>query len=186
MGIHFIDHPNTFKTGCRVVSLINRGRGTGQKSTKSIVTHDENEFDTALKLLLPMMVDVDDRIYSSLSERDINKAIRTFKERQLQADYDQHTENFYRNVKARWISCLMKPSNVKSGKKLWLLDCDSPEDVELAKRVLDESYDRDFKPYEYDSRGEGRKHIIIKPFNSKEIKVKFGGGHDLMLWAWIV
>lgn len=76
------------------------------------------------------------RLYVSVNSRDINKAIREFKHRQL--DHDYHAEDvrqdFYCDIKNRWISCLMQPSARASTR--FLFDCDSVEQIAALENKL--------------------------------------------------
>ena len=79
-----------FKTGYRIIMLINRKNDEGKlnsdrKGTRCI-TENAIHFNNALDALRKIKVD-GDRIYCTVNSRNINKAIRLFKKRQLDNDY---------------------------------------------------------------------------------------------------
>lgn len=173
-----IEHPEKFTAGIRVLSLVSRNKDGVDAPNVSVVSYSTEEFYEHLSKLQTKAVE-GQRIYASIEERDPNKAIREFKRRQLDADYDQDTLQFYTKLKSQWESCLMKPSSSKE--KYWLIDCDSDFEYDTAHDILEEHYDRDFL-YEYNTKN--GKHIIIKPFNMSS---GFNLGVDknaVMLWAY--
>jgi hypothetical protein len=101
------------------------------------------------------------RIYSCVNRRDIEKGIMNFKREQLEADYynKKDRDRFYIDIKNRWISSLMK-QNARA-ETLFLLDIDSEEDEQLARRIIADN--RIEIVAEYSTKN--GKHIITKPFN---------------------
>jgi len=99
-----------------------------------------------------------ERIYGTAGQRDMQKAIRLFKERQLSADYDQDTEAFYRKINARWSSCLM--AETSQSLKTWLFDCD---DIEQVIRVHGFLIREDIPFHRYQTKN--GTHYIVQPFN---------------------
>ncbi len=129
-----------------------------------------------------------ERIYVSAGERDLKKAIRVFKERQLANDYDPKPELFYKKLNTRWCSCLMQTQCQLE--KVWLFDCDSDDDAAAVEADLAEHYTNPITPYRYPSKS--GHHIVVGPFNkTKQNKTKLNPGvkallHDnaLMLWGY--
>ena len=117
-----------FKTGYRIIMLINRKNDEGKlnsdrKGTRCI-TENAIHFNNALDALRKIKVD-GDRIYCTVNSRNINKAIRLFKKRQLDNDYASSSEGeqFYCDIQNRFISCFQNPEARNS--KNFLIDIDS-------------------------------------------------------------
>lgn len=161
-----IDHPASFKEGVRVLLLMLRAKDGGsaktdRKAVKKIVTQSPQEFDEALQELRGRWKETE-RIYASINPRNIGKAIRLFKYRQLDADYfaSKDHQSFYLDLNNRWYSCLMDGKSSDSSLFLFDVDNDVPKGVHptiTAKvsewEVLDD----------YPTRN-GR-HVITTPFN---------------------
>jgi hypothetical protein len=89
-----IEHPDRFKEGIRILHLLGRAKDSHMNKTHALrISNNKEEFDSNLSKLLSVGVS-DLRIYASTSQRDLSKAIRLFKERQLAADFDQRPEHF--------------------------------------------------------------------------------------------
>lgn len=126
---------DTFKKysdGVRVMFLIHRNKEGGETNNtkvRKIITKNKEEF----RLELIKLVDekerskVPYRIYSAVNERNIKKAIRKFKFEQLEADYydEEQSQQFYYDIKNRFIGCLMQPGS--AGDSKFLFDCDSTD-----------------------------------------------------------
>ena len=169
-----ISHPSSFKDGVRVLLLMLRAKDGGsaktdRKATKKIITRSPAEFDEALEELRSLW-QPDQRIYATINARSIEKAIRIFKYRQLDAEWfdevDRH--NFYLDLENRWISCLKdKSASVGS---LFLFDIDN--DLLDHEQIFD-----DLKMLRLDTEALGASaywyrtrngwHFISKPFNPK-------------------
>lgn len=173
-----INHPDRFKEGIRILHLIERNKDSNQNKTHALeISRSVEEFDKKLNRLLSLGVP-NTRIYASTSQRDIHKAIRLFKERQLDADYDESTWKFYNNLQARWISCLSNPKCVVKEDKLWLFDCDTPEEYIWCMGSLGP-----MEKYTYETKN--GQHIIVKPFNMHEYSEGLNPHkNSLMLWAY--
>jgi hypothetical protein len=182
--LNLIPHPETFKSGTRVLYLVSRNKDTDVKSRGALkISHDVAQFDRKLAQLMAY-AGPDQRVYASAEPRDIQKAIRSLKMAQLDADYDEDPTNFYRRLDARWASALMQPSHAMKGEKLWLIDCDSEAEVTQTRAALEEFYTQDYI-YEYASKT-GR-HILIKPFNLSKCLSTFQNlihKNALMLWGY--
>lgn len=103
-----------FKEGYRILMLINRKKESGIFTTdrKCIrcITKDINTFNITLEVLRQQK-QKGQRIYCSVNSRNIIKAIRLFKKRQLDNDYEDlaEKENFYCDIYNRFLSCLQNP-----------------------------------------------------------------------------
>lgn len=173
-----LKHPDKFTTGVRFLSLVSRNKDDVSAPNISRVSYSTEDFYDQLEYLKSMAVE-GQRIYASLEERDPSKAIREFKKRQIDADYNPDPLDFYKKLKSCWQSCLMKPSNAKD--KYWLLDCDSEYSYVTAKAILkDSNYDRSI--YEYNTKN--GKHIIVRPFHIRGSFGKVLGKDPLMLWGY--
>ena len=118
-----IDHTHDFKSGTRVLSLVGRLKdGVSNQRGINRVTHTVEKWDAAFAEFLSQMQD-GQRIYCTAGSRDIEKAARQFKQRQLESEYDEDPMAFYRNMQSRWASCLCSPQSQEQ--KIWMFDCDS-------------------------------------------------------------
>lgn len=124
-----------FTSGVRVLFLLQRhkdGGHTNNSKLRMYITRDTAEWIDAYAKLLQEKDDYPEialRIYQTLNARDIKKAVRTFKEKQLDNDYaDEETfTNFYVDIKNRWVSSLMAPQNRVTSD--FLIDVDTKEDA---------------------------------------------------------
>lgn len=159
-----INHHTHFREGIRVLALSfrNKDGNFGNKYIQRISYNFLEYWEKYEELLaLGSQGDAPFRIYSSVEERCEQKAIREFKRRQLDADYDSNPLDFYKNIRSRWTSCLMEPKSVKE--KYWLFDCDTDEQTNYIRAILSTTYNRDFEPYWYATKA--GKHCITQPFN---------------------
>lgn len=131
---HIFEEFRHFSDGFRVLFLIQRHKEGGEINNshlRKIITRNSEEWFDALKVLIDeqMSFELPMRIYASMNERNFNKAIRQFKYEQLDADYyDQvQKENFYLDVKNRFIGCLMQPAQRASS--LFLFDVDNDPEI---------------------------------------------------------
>ena len=107
--MNLINHPATYKDGTHVLFLKGRYKdGIQDQRMVFRVSHSPGEFDMWVQSLSEISQE-SERIYASAGARDLNRAIRVFKERQLANDYDENPQQFYRKLNTRWCSCLMKP-----------------------------------------------------------------------------
>ena len=163
--MQLIDHPAQYRDGTRVLMLKSR-RKDGHDRERQImrVTHSVDHFNRSLGDLLAMARD-GERIYGAASARDMQKAVRLFKQRQLDADYDDDPLRFYRGINERWVSALMAPTSQAA--KLWLFDCDTVDAGAQVSAELAEHYDRPMEPYRYTSKS--GLHIVIQPFDRSRL-----------------
>ncbi len=161
-------------TGVRMLMLTKRskefpkvGQGTRpDKRATKLISRNRDEFDINLQTLLDKAAD-GERIYCSVNERNLDKAIRLFKQRQLDFDYASPEERlqFYLDIKNRWISCVMNQHNKATSN--FLLDIDNgdkPNYEEVMHNLLDggvmvlDSYET-----------KNGWHIITQPYNYPKI-----------------
>ncbi len=172
------DLPIQFKQGLRMIMLTLRGKDGGLKTrpdriAKKKLSTCPEEFDKIVKEFQEEMrgSDIGLRIYSSVNARDIKKAQREFKERQLEADYfDEESKNqFYLDIKNRWISCVMKPSC--RAETFFLFDADN-----LTRKTIGEAIDKidEITDVVWHYKTKNGYHIIAKPFNPNDLKENFG------------
>ena len=159
-----IQHTWDHVSGTRVLMLKGRKKDDILLTRTLLrVTHDIGQWAKAMneltKLALP-----GERIYTTVAPRCMSKAIRRFKEMELNSQYDQHPEAFYKDIDNRWASALMQPNAQE--KKYWMFDIDREDDRNKVVYWLDkmeEISEWDVSPYEYETKN-GR-HIICEPFN---------------------
>ena len=175
-------HPQRWREGVRVLSLIGRNKD-GVKKQRMIqrVSHGATEFGHILGEF-QLLAGVGERIYASACPRNISAAIRLFKERQLQNDYDADPVRFYQKINTRWVSALMAKQCQEN--KVWLFDCDSGDDFHIVLTELRDEL-KIIDPYYYQTKN--GHHIIIKPFNKMEISEYSRSllqENPLMLWGY--
>lgn len=141
-----------------------------------------------------------ERVYGSTEERDLDAAIRTFKERMLKND-DYNGENyynFYKHLNGGWASCLQR--NAARGEKKFLFDLDTEElkakfdyFVEFWRAMKNANNEALIKanagPAEvYQYRSKSGWHALTSPFNVKplldEDMQKACHRNSMMLWSY--
>lgn len=163
--------PKEFKTGYRGVLLLHRTKdgalgGDQQRNALKTITSSVAEYDQAIDDFkeLQRLVYPNHRIYSSVNPRNMDKAIREFKRRQLDLDYepDQIKWEFYADVRNRFFSCVMGPT-AKDGNH-FLVDCDT--DAEYAEAI------GNIPPSDilYDYPTKKGRHLIIRASNLQLFK----------------
>jgi len=169
------DIPIQFKQGLRLVMLTVRGKDGGLKTrpdrvAKKKLSENPEDFDKIVAEFETIRTP-QERIYSSVNCRDIKKAQREFKERQLEADYfDEESRNrFYLDIKNRWVSCVMKPSC--RAETYFLFDAD-----DLTRWTVGEAIDKieEVTDVIWHYKTKNGYHIITKPFNPNDLKENFG------------
>lgn len=188
-----IDHPASFKEGIRVLLLMLRAKDGGsaktdRRATKKVITTSVEEFDAALSELRALH-QPNQRIYSTIDPRDLQKAIRSFQFRMLEAQWfdEENRNNFYLDLENRWISCLKDP---KSGRgHLFLFDLD--EDSADFESVYEEITNRKqglFTPVVVDDyKTRNGRHLITMPFNPALVSNAARDckhSNALMLWSY--
>lgn len=160
---------DTFKNysdGVRVLFLIHRNKEGGETNntkTRKVITKSSQEFKAELIKLVEEKENsnIPYRIYSALNPRNIKKAIRKFKFEQLEADYydEEQSQNFYYDIKNRFIGCLMQPGS--AGDSKFLFDCDSTDAWNLTVQQLGELGIDILDQY----KTKNGWHVITPPFN---------------------
>ena len=116
------------------------------------------------------------RIYSCVNKRNLEKTIREFKHRQLDADYYDTVSRygFYLDVKNQWVSSLMKHNSRAETK--FLIDIDNIEtDKENIDISIIENHLKEIKAeviLKYPTKN--GIHIITEPFNPNLFNNEFG------------
>jgi hypothetical protein len=182
-----LSHPDKYKTGLRVVFLVKRNKdGDGEPIQAAdrrtvFVTDGVEAHDKLINYLYPNMKE-GTRIYSSLDERRLDKAILEFKNMQLAADESEVQQRvFYDSTTRAWHRSLMQARARKT--KLFLFDCDDAEQAERASNAL-RFYD--IKSL-HDYPTKNGHHFITQPFNTgplpRDIQ-KIAQRNAMLLWAW--
>lgn len=164
--------PEHFTGGMRGILLLHRNKdgALGNAQTKSIKRISKNpqewkkivyEFLHLKSTLYPHH-----RVYASLNPRNIDKAIREFKRRQLENDYaSEEIKNwFYQDISNSFFSCLMNP-NCRDG-NYFLIDCDSEQEYQKARVLISSTL------FVFEYKTKNGWHIITNPFNPNEIKLE--------------
>lgn len=163
-----------FMDGNRMIMLILRkkeGGGTAEKDriSKRKMSKNKEEFVEIVKEFLELKAKSDKplRIYSAVNKRDIDKAIREFKQRQLDADYydEENRQGFYLDIKNRWISCVMSPKCRAETSFIIDVDTDDPVDGEFIKEQLELLRVKILLEY----KTKNGIHIVTEPFNPNTI-----------------
>ena len=178
-----INHPIEYKQGIRILMLTLRSKDGGKvtkpdRIARKLISRNEEEFDKHLNSLIKIAKE-NERIYVTLDARDMNKAIRKFKEDQLQADYyDIDSRNsFYVDIYNRWISALQSPSS-RVG-TLFMVDVDYDKD-DITK--IKEEIKKNNLVVVYDYKTKNGEHIILEPFNPSLVSFKCIK-NQMMLWC---
>jgi hypothetical protein len=174
-----------FTDGVRLLMLIYRAKDGGKDNNRKTfrrVSTSQDEFESILDEMVTMkkIANKSYRIYSCVNSRDINKAIRIFKQKQLEADYyDEDSKNgFYLDIKNRWISSLMKPQS--KAESSFLIDIDENDDEKKANKIISNLVGRNFKKF----KTKNGCHLVTPPFNPnlmKGFEIKKDG---LLLLSW--
>lgn len=162
-----------FTDGVRVMFLIRRKKegGSNNKNKRhlnKLISRNSEEFKTNLETLYDIAKeDKNLRIYSSMNDRDINKAVYAFKKEQLDADYLANglRNDFYYDIKNRFISTLCTPSCRNS--KYFLLDFD--EICERGMAAQEKKINKVTKIKLMYATKNGY-HVITEPFNPNDLK----------------
>ena len=176
-----MDEWKGFTDGVRVLFLIWRNK-EGAKVVRNLkirklISSDEEEFEKCLEQLLDLKeryAELPLRIYSTVNKRNMDKAIRKFKELQLENDYQDKAQfyGFYKDIKNRWISSLMRPSSRLETQ--FIIDIDN-EDKDYLKKIESEILEHTELIKKYKTKN--GYHLIVKPFNPNLIKSYGNDGH---------
>jgi len=154
-----------FTDGYRVLMLVSRKKDGGENNIyRKLISKDREEFKECIIKLINKAKNLEQpfRIYSSVNNRDIEGAIRIFKKRQLDKDYedDEARHYFYRDIKNRFISSLMKPRARNESNFLVDIDDEDEMGVEDSIEALEEHTDI-IAQY----KTKNGSHVVTKPFN---------------------
>jgi hypothetical protein len=156
-----------FTHGYRCLFLVQRHKEGGETNNSKLikkVTNGPDEFYDALLELVSEKMDSKFplRIYSAVNERDFEKAIRKFKFEQLEADYydDEQRNNFYLDIKNRFIGCLMQPT--QKAESYFLFDIDNAEGRDVCGETL-KVLPNEKIVFQYPTKNGW--HIVTEPFN---------------------
>lgn len=176
-----MDEWKGFTDGVRVLFLIWRKK-EGAKVDRNLkirkfVSSDEEEFEKCLEQLLDLKeryAELPLRIYSTVNKRNMDKAIRKFKELQLENDYQDKEQfyGFYKDIKNRWISSMTRPSSRLETQ--FIIDIDN-EDKDYLKKIESEILEHTELIKKYKTKN--GYHLIVKPFNPNLIKSYSKDGH---------
>lgn len=178
-----LNHPNKFKQGVRILILTLRAKDGGKvtkpdRVARKMISRNEQEFDECLNKLNSIAKE-NERIYATADPRDMEKGIRIFKERQLEADYyDTDSKySFYTDIANRWISALQSPK-ARIG-TTFLVDVDYEENdvVKIKNEIKDNNIKID---YEYKTKN--GEHLILQPFNPGLVSFSCAK-NAMMLWG---
>lgn len=157
-----------FMDGVRVFFLIQRskegGSNKGDKLRKVVSRDRFQAIDVVYNLLVEKQRYTEPmRIYMSANPRNMRKAIRNFKQQMLDNDYnaDEIQEDFYFDIKNRWISSIMKPS--ARADTHFIIDCDTDGELASALKELEVVHFGDAIIKQYKTKN--GTHIVTRPYN---------------------
>ena len=172
--IQIMDEFKDFTDGTRVLFLIWRNKDGAKVSRnlkiRKLISSNEEEFEKCLEQLLDLRERYSEfplRIYSSVNKRNVSKSIRKFREEQLANEYQstKDIEQFYKDIKNRWISCLMRPSS--RAETQFIIDIDN-NNTDYVNTIEDEMLEHTTIIKKYKTKN--GYHLIVKPFNPNLIK----------------
>lgn len=184
-----ITHPEQFKEGVRILMRILRTKdgavGNADRHAKKLVSRNVEEFDKNF-CILASDLRVGERIYSTVDKRNISKAVRQFKQQQLDNDYNspEILEDFYVDIYNRWVSALQQPT--ASAESLFLFDLDGDE-VPAGIAALAQLQTEKNDEYLHGYQTKNGWHIITKPFNYTRLPQWMHPTckkNAMMLWAY--
>ncbi len=165
MSVVLINHPAQFRNGVRILMRTLRAKDGGKvtdpdRVADRVVSRNIEEYDDLLAQMLRRRTGRE-RIYSTADARDMHKAIRLFKERQLEADYYDVTsrDSFYADIHNRWISALVSPRCAVG--TTFLVDVDDAQALTIAETEIASNGLEILHTYPT----KNGKHIILRPFN---------------------
>lgn len=176
-----INHPEIFKTGYRILLRTHRskegGTNRGDRHSKKYVSFGNNQYEELKNKLISEMRN-GERVYSSVNERDFDKAVMLFKHRQLDADYQdkESFEAFYIDIYNRWVSSLANKSARKD--RLFLIDGDY-DDGATKENYSNELCKKTNIVYGYDTKNGF--HMVVEPFDYTGLSFKDKIGFNEML-----
>ena len=164
-----IERFGDFTNGYRLLMLTHRSKDGVSDKDRKVIKRISTNSDDFKKLLNELLIIKHEshlpyRIYSSVNSRNIKKAIRIFKQNQLNADYDneENRNHFYSDIKNRWISALMQPQS--KAESNFLIDIDEGDNLKEAITVLSTITRNVFK-----YKTKNGHHLITEPFNPERM-----------------
>ncbi len=157
-----------FTDGVRMLMLCHRSKEGGSNNERNNIrriSKNSEEFEEVLYYFMDIKKQnpkIPYRIYSALNKRDPKKAIQIFRQKQLDSEYNnnEEKENFYFDIKNRWISSLMKPQS--RAEKNFLFDIDSDDEKTIDDFKVDiVKVTRNYKIFET----KNGYHAVTPPFN---------------------
>ncbi len=181
-------HPDFLKLGVRLIMRVwrNKDNPDGRRPGRTVISTNPEEWETATQDLLAECIP-GERVYASAEARNVDKAIRVFKERQLAADYDATDirHGFYHECFTRWLSCLGAPQ--AAAETYFLFDCDDQETaVLLANDMQRIESARQAMVYRYPTKS--GEHVLTRPFNPAGLTVGVRNvlqKNPLLLVGWV-
>ena len=153
------------------------------KRVKLCISHDVVGYERRLARLMEEM-GPGERVYASAGQRDLHKAVREFRKRQIDAEIEEGPLQFYKDLEKRWTRCLMSES--AQLEKFWLFDCDTTEESTRVRKEADSWKAAGHDPYAYPTKN--GIHVIIKPFDLRrsisQASMKLIHKNPLMLVAY--
>jgi len=166
--------------GLRVIQLVGRNKDKAKpRSVLRVSPYGKGSFEKVLHEL-DLIRQPGERIYASACARDINKAIKKFKYKQLDAEFSGHPEVFYQKLNANWVSSLMQYECALE--RRWLLDIDEGDDYH---KIVSSLPPESSVEYQYESKN--GIHAFVKPFNRKEASLELLDCVEMnpyMLWSY--
>lgn len=164
-----VDNFISFTSGVRCLLLIHRAKegalSSNNDKVRKFITTNPGDFS---KVVYEMLVEkkrsgLPYRIYASVSDRNVDKAIRKFKQEQLDADYyapeDKHA--FYLDIENRFFGCLSTPSCATE--TLFVIDLDTKEEVDGCLKAIGNANLNDSVLKQYFTKN--GMHLVTKAFN---------------------
>ena len=157
-----------YKEGVRILMLIHRqkdgGKGSTDRNSVRRISRDPKEFD---KLFLELQEgknksDLPLRIYSSVNERNLQKAVKMYKIQQVEIEFQslEMQANFYIQNKNQFYSCLAKPECAMN--KKFLIDFDDQVPINISNMEYTLSKHTEILNIRRTPNGV---HFITNPFN---------------------
>lgn len=169
--------------GVRVLLLVSRKKDGAEKGKElSRVSTSIDQFLSTFDEL-KQMAGPYDRIYVSAVKRSLEKAIKHFEKQLLNHHHDDRAIAFYKNIQNRWISALMQYQSTEKADRVWLVDCDGPQQInEFSAELLDKKVNR---LYTYPTKN--GLHMLIKPVNREILSAQLREQTQLnpmVLWGY--
>jgi len=175
-----------FTNGTRVLFLMQRnkeGGHTNNTKLEKVIVHNYAQYTYELaKLLLYKEKAAEGgvtlRIYASVNQRNHNKAMWTFRQRQLDVGKQgiEQEYYFYRNVHAEMVSALMLPANRLTS--MFLLDIDHTDDPTEVLTALTENIKHvngvKVVALMHTYKTKNGCHVITTPFNPQALNSLHG------------